>query len=402
MTLFRYRAVVPATGEIRSGTAEGRDRDAVVEALRLAGLVTIEALPGSAAAPAAPRRTAASRKALPDMIGQLAVLLDAGLPLDRALAVTVDHVRDPALAAALRALREQVKGGLPLSRAMAASAVAFPAMAVALTEAGESSGHLGPCLARLATALERQEALRQTVRSALFYPAMLLAVAVGVILIMLLVVVPQFETVFADLGGALPPMTALVVGLSRFLRDDGLIAGAAAAILVVLAAFWLRRPALRLAFDRWVLTVPKLGRLVTEAETARFARTLGALVDGGVALPAALAIAARTLTNSHMATAVGRVVAGLHEGAGLAGPLAATGLFPPLALGFLRTGEETAQLGLMLGRLADVLDREVRTATERLIALLTPLLTVVLGVVVAGVIAAIMSAILGINDLALQ
>jgi len=124
-------------------------------------------------------------------------------------------------------------------------------------------------------------------------------------------------------------------------------------------------------------------------------------VEGGVPLPSALDIARRSLANTHMSAAVGVVSAGLKEGGGLARPLAATGLFPSMAISFLRTGEETAQLALMLGRLADVLDRDVRTALQRIISLLTPAITIVMGAAVAGVIASIMSAILGFNDLAL-
>lgn len=402
MKSFRYRAVVMRSGEIRQGTVEGRDREAAIEALRVAGLMAIEAVEGQPAAAARARVAGAQRKALPDTIGQIAVLLDAGLPLDRALAMAAENARDPVLAAAVLALRDRVKGGIPLARAMAEAGGLFSPMAIALAEAGEASGRLGSTLARLATALERQEALRQTVSSALVYPAMLMVVAFGVILIMLLVVVPQFETLFADLGGKLPPITAIVVGISRFIRDYGLPALLGGIVTAVLVWRWLRRPDMQMKLDRRILNVPLAGRLVVEAQTARFARTLGALVDSNVALPTALGIAARTLSNRHMAASVGRVASGLHEGAGLAGPLAATGIFPRLAIGFLRTGEETAQLGPMLLRLADILDREVNNTTQRLITLMTPLLTVVLGIVVAGVIAAIMSAILGVNDLAMQ
>jgi general secretion pathway protein F len=157
----------------------------------------------------------------------------------------------------------------------------------------------------------------------------------------------------------------------------------------------------RLAADRVLLSFPQLGGLIKAAETARFSRVLGSLVEGGVPLPTALGIAQRSLSNAHMAAAVGRVTVGIKEGAGLSKPLAATGLFPTMAISFLRTGEETAQLALMLGRLGDVLDRDVRTALARLISILTPAITIVMGAAVAGVIASIMSAILGFNDLAL-
>lgn len=403
MANWRYRAVVAATGEIRVGETQGASREAVVEALHAAGLIPIEAQPRAAAKDRVRSRVgSAARKALPDAIGQIAVLLGAGLPLDRALGITVEHVRDPALGAALGALRERVKTGMPLAQAMAESGGLFSPMAAALAEAGETSGQLGPALARLAETLDRSEALRQTIISALVYPAMLLLVAAGVILVMLLVVVPQFESLFADLNGRLPPATVIVLGASRFLREDGLYALLAGAALAVAAQRWLRRADVRAVLDARLLRLPMLGPLIVDIETARFARTLGALVEGGVALPSALAIAARTLANRAMARPVEGVVAGLNEGAGLAGPLAAARVLPSLAIGFLKTGEETAQLGLMLGRLADILDRDIQNATKRLIALLTPAVTVLLGVVVAGVIATLMSAILGINDLALQ
>ena len=218
---------------------------------------------------------------------------------------------------------------------------------------------------------------------------------------MLLFVVPQFEGLFSDQEAKLPVSTRMVVDASHLVRSYGLVGLAGLAMSGVGVWRWLKQPAVRLAMDRALLAAPRLGSLIKGAETARFARVLGSLVDGGVPLPTALDIARRSLANAHMAGAVSRVTAGLKEGGDLARPLAATGLFPSMAVSFLRTGEETAQLGLMLGRLADVLDRDVRSALERFIALLTPAITIVMGAAVAGVIASIMSAILGFNDLAL-
>jgi general secretion pathway protein F len=243
--------------------------------------------------------------------------------------------------------------------------------------------------------------LRQTIVSSLVYPAMLLIVATGVICVMLLFVVPQFEDLFADAGRKVPFITRLVMGASDILRAYGWLLVLGFLIGCFALYRWLRQPAVRRAFDRHVLRVPQLGPLVTKAETARFARTLGSLVDSGVALPTALAISRKSFVNSHMGEAVGRVASGLKEGAGLSGPLAAARLFPPMAMSFLRTGEETAQLGTMLIRLADVLDREVRNSIQRAIAVMTPVITVAMGIAVATVIASIMSAVLGFNDLAL-
>jgi general secretion pathway protein F len=218
---------------------------------------------------------------------------------------------------------------------------------------------------------------------------------------MLLVVVPQFDTLFSDARGKLPFATRMVMATSEGVRAYGLLALGAIAASIFALRQWLRVPATRLTFDRISLSAPLIGGLILNAETAAFSRTLGSLVDGGVPLPTALGIAQRSVSNSHMAAAIGKVATGLKEGGGLSGPLAASGVFPPMALSFLRTGEETAQLGLMLGRLADVLDRMVRATTQRLLAVLTPAITVIMGAAVATVIASIMSAILGFNDLAL-
>ncbi len=406
MASFRYRALVAATGQIKTGTMDGTSRDSVFAALRRDGLMPMDAVemkpaqPGAAAK--AGRISAAQRKALPHAMGELSVLLGAGLPLDRALSIVVDHIPHAGLKAAFAQVRERVKSGMPLSAALAEAPNAFPPMATALAEAGEASGKLDLALTRLAETLDRAEALRQTVGSALLYPCILLVVAGGVILVMLLLVVPQFESLLGDMGGKLPFATAMLMTISRLAREWGLIAAAGLAGSAALGLRVLRRPAIRARLDRLLLRLPLLGTVITNAETARLARTLGILVESGVHLPNAMLISARALNNGHMAAAVTSVADGVKEGGGLAQPLAAAGIFPPIALSFLRTGEETAQLGLMLGRLADVLDRDVRTSTQRVMTILTPMITIILGMTVAGIIAALFSAILGINDLAIQ
>lgn len=402
MATFRYRAATP-TGGLRTGALEGVSQADALLKLRRLGLAPIEAVETERAPPAGGRIRigGASRQAVANAIGELAVLLQAGLPLDRALAIGVENVAEGAVKAAFARLQARVKEGVHLSEAMAESPAVFPPIASAMAAAGEADGRLGPALARLAETLERAEALRQSIVSSLVYPAILIVVATGVILVMMLVVVPQFEGLLSGEGARLPFMTRLIMAASEAVRADG-VYGALALLLAAIGTWrWLKRPKVRLAFDRWILSAPVLGPLVANAETAAFARTLGNLIDGGVPLPTALAIAQRTIGNTHMSGAVARVAAGLKQGGGLSGPLAASGVFPPIAVSFLRTGEETAQLGLMLGRLADVLDRNVRTTIARLIAVLTPAITVLMGGIVATTIASIMSAILGFNDLAL-
>ncbi|MBV9692986.1 MAG: type II secretion system F family protein, partial [Alphaproteobacteria bacterium] len=333
-------------------------------------------------------------------IGELSVLLNAGLALDRALAVVVENITRPPVKTTFAKLRDRVRHGASLARAMTESQGAFSPMAAAMAEAGEASGKLDTSLARLAETMERAEALRQTIVSSMVYPIMLILIATGVILVMLLFVVPQFEDLFSDTGAKLPAMTRIVMAASHGVKNYGLIGLGFAAVAVFLFWRWVQQPMVRRMVDRQVLRLPVVGAIVRNAETARFARTLGSLLDGGVPLAGALAIAQRSLANMHMHDAVERVSTGLRQGGGLSTPLAQTGLFPPMALSFLRTGEETAQLGLMLSRLADVLDRDVRNQIQRVIAVMTPAITVLMGALVATVIASIMSAILGFNDLA--
>ena len=402
MASFRYRAAT-AGGQMRFGVIDAPSASDAMADLRRLGLVPIEAAPTKAKAvdAAKARLDAAGRQALINALGELAVLLGAGLTLDKALAISVENARDPRLKALLATLHGRVKEGHSLSRAMTEAGSMMPALAPAMAQAGEADGKLDQALARLAETLDRAEALRRTVVSSMIYPALLLLVATGVISVMLLFVVPQFETLFSDQAVRLPFATRLVMGASHALRAYGLGGVLLAGGALFAARQMLRRAQARRSIDKALLAAPGLGPLIAKAETARFARVLAGLVRGGVALPAALDIGRRSLANTHMAEAVAKVAAGLKEGGGLSGPLAATRLFPPMAISFLRTGEETATLGLMLERLADVLDRDVRTAVERLMGLLTPVVTLLMAALVGGIIASIISAILGFNDLAL-
>ncbi|GAA0528278.1 general secretion pathway protein F [Rhizomicrobium palustre] len=404
MTLFHYRAVSVKTGEMRLGTLEGPSRVAVLDSLRRSGLMPLEAREGKGTIkpPAPSRLNAAGRKALVSAIGELAVLIGAGLPLDRALAVLADHAAHPALKAAFAEVREEVKGGGPLARALANSPLLNSPMAVALAEAGEASGRLAEALTRLAETMDRAETLRETVTSALIYPALLICVAVGVMLIMLLVVIPQFETMLSDMGGKLPLATSILLSVSRFVRDYGLVLLAALVGSVGAVRYWFRQIATRRRLERLVLQMPLIGSLIRDAETARFSRTFATLVDNGIPLVTALMIASQVIANSLMVGAVRRVAESVKEGGGLSRHFAAENVFCGLAISFMRTGEETAQLGQMLERLADVLDRNVRTKTQRLLAVMTPAITVGLGIMVAGLIGCIMTAILGMNDMVTQ
>lgn len=399
MTRYSYRGV-GAGGALTNGELDAADNADAFAKLRRLGIVPV-AVDVADAAPVA-AVGAKARQAVTKTIGELAVLVNAGLSLDRALALALENIEHAATRTAFIDVLAQVREGLPLARAMARHPTLFAPMAQAMVDAGEANGRLGDALARLADTLERSEELRALIATSMIYPIALGIIAVGVILLMLLFVVPQFESVFASVPAEkLPAASRMVMAASQGLRSYGWLLLGGIIALVFGVRLWLRQPAVAAVFDRWVLRVPQLGTLVVHAQTAQFARTLSVLVDGGVALPQALAMAQRSLGNTHLAASVARVASGLKEGGGLTAPLAAANVFPRLAIGFFRTGEETSQLGLMLGRLADVLDRDVRNRLQTLIGWLTPALTVVLGVSVAGIIASVMTAILGFNDLAL-
>ena len=399
MGTFRYRAAT-ATGALKTGTLEGGSLVDALEQIRRLGLSPIEAVSVDAA-PAKRSARPLPNALLAKTFGELAVILDAGIPMDRALALLAEDIESARDRAAFEALHRSVREGRPLSRALTEAGAAFPTMAAAMTSAGEADGRPAAALAKLSETLERAQALRTTLVSAMVYPAMLLVIAAGVILLMLFWVVPQFETLFSDAGASLPPMTRAVLAVSHFARRAwALVLGVLIAGMFA-ASRLMRRPDIRRWFDRAVLQLPQIGPLVSMAEAARFVRILASLVEGGVPLPETLAIARRSLANTHIAAAIDRVARGLREGEGLTEPLAATGVLPKLAISYLRTGEQTAQLPLMLDRLANALDREVRTKMERLIGILTPLITVAMGGIVATVIASIMTAILGFDDLAL-
>jgi general secretion pathway protein F len=266
--------------------------------------------------------------------------------------------------------------------------------------AGEASGALDVVLGRLAEFLEKSQKLRETVKTALYYPIFLLMMAVISIVILLTIVVPQFKPLFESAGTALPVSTQILVGVGDFVRGYGWLI-----VLGLVAAYFLMRRYLatgegRRRWDGFLLGLPFIGGLLTKIEVARFSRTASTLLQNGVSLLPALVIVRDILSNSIIASSIDSIAARLKEGRGLAEPLAATGLFPRLVIHLVRVGEETGQLEDMLTKLADIYDEEVGRTTARLLALLVPVLTIGMGVMVAAIIGSILTAILSVNTLA--
>jgi general secretion pathway protein F len=334
-------------------------------------------------------------------VRELATLLDAGLPLDRALEMMAGMAEGTAERECLTSLVDSVSSGRQLGDAMAHRDRDFPPFCASLVRAGEAAGAVAAGLLHLSECLERAEQTREHVRSALAYPVIVLAVCGISVAILFLFVIPRFRPLFEQAGASLPLATRGVLAVSDLLRCWWwLILPAGAALLIGLRVH-LRNPAVRLRWDRRLLGWPLIGSLAIKIDVARFARTLGTLLRGGVTLLPALAMTREAIANRAFSAALDEVVVSAGEGRGLAAPLAGTGYFPALALNLIRVGEETAKHEEMLFKLADIYDEEARRLIDRLLALIGPAITIALGALVAGVIGSILTAVLSVYDLAM-
>jgi general secretion pathway protein F len=334
-------------------------------------------------------------------LSDLASLVQAGLPLERALQVLADSAAGEAARRLAAALRQAVRAGLPLSTAMQARPDAFSRLHVSSVRAAELGGGLDACLARLVEHEARAQALRERVLGALLYPAILLVVAALSIAAILVWVVPQFTQLFADAGRPLPLATRVVLGAAELVRSLWWAFLAAPVALALLARAQLATPEGRARLGALLLGLPLAGRIVRRVEMARFARALSALLAGGVPLLTAASIARDVLSNEVMRGAVDLALESLRAGRGLSGPLVASGAFPDIALQMVRIGEQAGRLDAVLARAAELCEREVAAETARALALLEPVLVVVLGALIGGVVLSLLAAVVAVNDLPL-
>lgn len=411
MADYVYRAA-HGDGRVRDGRVAAPSREAALRQLQAQGLTPLQIAEADGATAgvgvagdARPGRRFARDGGLDAadihaLTGELAVMLRAGLPLDRALRVLLDMAAKPAVAGLADELLKAVKAGKGLSQALSAHQAAFGEFYINMVRSGEAGGQLAEVLGRLAEHLERVKALRESVVSALIYPAVLVAVAAVSVFLMLGFVVPQFESLFDDMGEALPLPTRIIVAGGHLVADWGWLMAMAAAAVLWLGRRWLATPAGRGWRDAQVLKLPVLGGVVRKYEVSRFARSMGTLLGNGVPIVHALRIASDTMANQHLRGALAGVVPAIKQGGRLADALGGSGLFGPLALNMLRLGEETGRLDEMLLELARVADGEVQAGVKRALTLLEPLLILVLGAVIAAIIVSILLGILSVNDLA--
>jgi general secretion pathway protein F len=400
---FAYRALTTA-GERVTGELEAADIRTAIARLQDSGLIPIDASPasgGRADRRAAPVVATRAARHVTQLTRELATLLGAGQTVEGALALAREEIPDKGLSAAVENVLLKVRSGSSLSDALAAEPRYFPPLYISIVRAGEASGRLGASLAELGTMRERTEALRSKLNSALIYPVVLFLTAIGAVIVLLTVVVPRMEPMFANAGAALPTSTQIVLAAADFVRNQGYLLLAVVAASLLVGERLLRRPGPRRVVDRWLLRLPLIGLMIRDRMTAQFCRGLATCLGGGLDLPQALVVSRDILGNLQGRVAMDEVVTRVRTGRTLADSLAQAGILAPLAVKMLRVGEESGRLQPVAAHLAGTFEERVATRLQRLVAVIEPATVIVLGLVVGGIVMSILTAVLSVNELAL-
>jgi len=400
MPAFKFEAL-DASGKSTSGLLDAENAKAARSQLRAQSLVPLAVLPVASAGTQSEglrlSRRVFNATALAIWTRQLAGLVGAGLPIERALTALGEEAEDPRQRELVAHLRSEVNGGAPFARALGSAPREFDEVYRGVVAAGEQSGALGQVLERLADDLEERQELKSKLIGATLYPAIVSLIAVVIVVFLVTYVVPQVASVFTNSKRALPTLTVAMLGISAFLRHWGwalvLLIGAGAGLLMLM----LRNELFRQSFDAGWLELPLLGRLARGYNAARFAGTLAMLAGAGVPILKALQAAAETLSNRAMRADAMDALVQVREGAPLASALAGKKRFPGLLAMFSRLGEQTGQLPLMLERAARQLGAEVQRRAMQMATILEPLLIVVMGGVVMLIVLAVLLPIIQLN-----
>ena len=397
---FLYKAVT-AQGKFSEGRLEAPDKRAAVSQLEAMGLI-----PVTVDAPLQTRSSGLqkiqlrgiSRRDILFFTEQLATLIHAGLPLDRALTITADTAQKAAFRTVIEGVLKKIKGGKSLAEALAAYPKQFSRLYVNMIRAGEAGGVLDPILARLMEFEQAADEMRGYLISSMIYPCLLASVGVGSIAILLYFVIPKFGGIFADAGAAIPAGILALLWFSEVTRAYWWVVIAALALVVVAVRAWMRSPAGSRQWDAIRIRMPLLGPTLLKIEVARFARTLGTLTASAVPLISAVRIVQQVVRNQVVSEAISKIADGAKRGEGVARPMKETGVFPDLAVHLVEVGEETGRIDTMLLQIADAYDKDVKTSVKALTAVFEPAIILVMGVIIGAVILSMLMAIFSIND----
>ena len=407
MAVYSYKAADGA-GKIVSGTLEADEEKKVVAQLHTLGLIPIRIAPAKGNGKRLGLNLSesflnlfhgVSSKDVLVFTQDLSTLLEAGLPVDRALSLLIESAEKERFRMVIGDILKTVQGGGYLSDALAKHPKAFTSFYVSMVRAGEAGGVLEAVLSRLGDFLESAQELKDYIKSAMVYPLFLVSVGGLSIIVLLTFVIPKFSVIFSDMGQAIPLSTQFLLGVSRLLQSYWWAILALLGTGYFFVKKYLNTPAGRLKFDRNKLKFPVVGELVKKIEVARFARTLGTLTKSGVPILQALILVKDIIGNNVISEAMEKVYARVKEGDRLSKPLRDTGMFPPLAIQMITVGEETGKLDRMLLRVAESYEKMVRNTVKRLISLLEPVMILLMGLVVGFVVVSMLMAVFSMNDM---
>lgn len=402
--LFAYK-VVNSLGETEEGVRDAIDEQHLIAALQTEGYIPIRVAPAGAkpfwSLSLGAKQSKLSQKDIAMFTGELATLLESGLPLDKSLLILIDLAEEnERVTKLIGRVLEKVKGGSTLADALEKQSGIFSKFYLNMIRAGEAGGSLGEVLARLADYLERSRELKETVSTALIYPTILLIMSLASLFVMLTFVVPQFSEMFESAGKALPVSTQIVVGLAEWLQSYWWVLILGVVLITSYMNLQMADPVKKKVWDGRFLKLPLAGSIILNKETANISRTLGTLLGNGVSILSALVIVRETVDNLVLAAAIQDTEDQLKQGKNMSDALLEKGIFPKMAMQMIKMGEETGRLEEMLLRVATIYDKQLRVAIQRLLALLEPALIISLGLMIAGIIVSILLAILSVNDLA--
>jgi len=387
MATFTYTARTNG-GDIHSGEREAKTRDELVSYLRGQRLTPVKIEEREKKEGGFSLGGKISTRDVVIFTRQFATMINSGLPLVQSLDILAKQSENKALQKVIGQVLYDVESGQTLADSMRGHPKVFSDLFVNMVAAGEAGGILDTILLRLATFLEKADALKRKIKGAMIYPGVILTVAFGAVTILLLFVIPTFQAMFDSAGVPLPGPTLFVVGLSKLLQKFWWAMGISIAMAVVLVRQYYKTPNGQLQLDRLLLNLPILGNVQRKAAIARFTRTLGTLVSSGVAILDGLEITARTAGNRVLHDAIMESRSSIAGGETISEPLKRSGVFPPMVVQMINVGEQTGGLDEMLTKIADFYDEEVDAAVEALLAAMEPVMIVFLGVVVGGMIIA--------------
>ena len=399
MSTFHYRALA-ADGKIQEGTLSSEDDRSAARELRRWGLtpVFIGTSKPSRFSLRMPKFVGKRASDVLHFTTEMATLLNAEIPLDRALSITAELTKRESFQGVVKDVLKALRSGKSFADSLGTRPEYFPDLYLSMVRAGEASGTLPLTMDRLADFERSRDELRGYIVSSLTYPALLVVVGTGSVFVLLRFVIPRFAEAFTQSNIEMPLPMAVLLTASELVQNWGVLFVAALAVAGIGLSFYVKTPTGRMVFDRFKLRFPLLGAALLKADTARFARAMGTLVKSAVPLVQSIEIARGILGNRVLAEALESVARGVKRGEGIAGPLRGTKKFPELAGHLLTVGEETGHLDNMFERMADIYDKDTRDAIKRFTALFEPVVILFMGVVVGAMILSIMLAITSIQQ----